>query len=796
MLNKSQWTQGMSASTRMTNTLSCWREHSKLLSTGRLRTALLSVVLVLVLVGLLLGATGSAAAKSADMVVAADGSGDYTVIQNAVDNATDGDKIKVESGTYSESIDVSKNVDIVAPNGATISPSSNAVSAVALTDGTESRLVNLSIEGTNSIGLDARSSTGDWTAKNIEITGFRFGVTALGSKGDWVINNSKIENSNRRGIAPETSEGNWTIKSSIIRNVSGIGIDASRIDAGLIKDTVVENITQPNRYDGWGIMIRDTSGDWIIDNVTVKNTKRDGINAGDTNATHDPVIRDTRVIDTADEGIDIADSKSGFLITGSTIQDTGPGKYKNAIRIEETEGDWTIQDTVIRNISGEGIDAYRQPEYSRATIQNLTIEDTQNVGVNLYQSDGDWTISDTIVQNSDSNGINADESNGELNINNLTVRDVDGDGIDADSAGGNITVRDTGVKTAYNGIDAEKSNGQLIVSNFTVRDTDGDGIDASNATGDATVQASAFTNMGDKSIDVIDSEGKWEIHESILTGGREGAVDAWDADRTVNATYNYWGAADGPSGQFNGSGGEASGNIVVTPYYTDSSLTTLSSATSPGTGSGPAVTFRQPQQTVTTNGTTTVDIVLTDAPNGVSTYSFTLTSGDSNTATFTDFSFGGSPSSSTKQLRYGSNNATLTATGGLAGISAGSNVTLGTVTIKGTTKGSTTLGVTVDSLLDRNNAQISAGVSNGTVSVTSGPSALPGQSQPPTDPDGDGVFEDLNGDGSADLRDLQPFFNLVRPSASPPSTPSAFDINGDGSADLRDLQPFFNEVRP
>jgi PKD repeat protein len=103
----------------------------------------------------------------------------------------------------------------------------------------------------------------------------------------------------------------------------------------------------------------------------------------------------------------------------------------------------------------------------------------------------------------------------------------------------------------------------------------------------------------------------------------------------------------------------------------------------------------------------------------------------------------------------------------------------------------------VNSLLDSNNGRITiAGVRDGQVSVTGGPSALPGQSQAPTDQDNDGVYEDVNGDGTADLRDLQPFFNLVRPSASSPNNPSFFDVNGDGSADLRDLQPFFNEVRP
>jgi hypothetical protein len=179
----------------------------------------------------------------------------------------------------------------------------------------------------------------------------------------------------------------------------------------------------------------------------------------------------------------------------------------------------------------------------------------------------------------------------------------------------------------------------------------------------------------------------------------------------------------------------------------------------------------------------------------VSTYNFTLSSGDAATAEFTSFTFGGSPSQGTQALSYGSNNATLTATGGLAGISAGSNVTLGTVTVRGNNTGSTTLGMSVSTLLDGSNANINAGVSGGQVSVTQGPSALPGQSQAPTDPDSDGVYEDINGDGSADLRDLQPFFNLVQTSASSPSNAAFFDINGDGNADLKDLQPFFNEVR-
>lgn len=219
-----------------------------------------------------------------------------------------------------------------------------------------------------------------------------------------------------------------------------------------------------------------------------------------------------------------------------------------------------------------------------------------------------------------------------------------------------------------------------------------------------------------------------------------------------------------------------------------------SSGTSPGSGGSQVVTFTRTQQTVAAGGTATYEIVLTSAPDGVSTYAYTVTSGDANTATLTDFTFSGSPTLT--NLNYGTNNATLSATGSFAGISAGSNVTLGTVTVTGNNTGATNLDLTVTQLLDTKNNNLNPSVQNGTVTVQAGPGDLTGDGQPATDPDNDGVYEDINGDGKADLRDLQPFFNLVKPGGSPLSSPRFVDFNGDGSAGLRDLQPFFNEVRP
>lgn len=79
-------------------------------------SVLLSALMVLSVVAL--GTTafaGSAAAQTqADIVVDADGSGDYTSVQNAIDNASSGATILVNDSTYTESLTVStSNLTIV-----------------------------------------------------------------------------------------------------------------------------------------------------------------------------------------------------------------------------------------------------------------------------------------------------------------------------------------------------------------------------------------------------------------------------------------------------------------------------------------------------------------------------------------------------------------------------------------------------------------------------------------------------------------------------------------------------------
>jgi hypothetical protein len=60
----------------------------------------------------------------------------------------------------------------------------------------------------------------------------------------------------------------------------------------------------------------------------------------------------------------------------------------------------------------------------------------------------------------------------------------------------------------------------------------------------------------------------------------------------------------------------------------------------------------------------------------------------------------------------------------------------------------------------------------------------------PTDPDGDGKFEDVNGDGNVDALDAQAIFANTQGSVVQNNV-EAFDFNDDGSVDVLDAQALF-----
>jgi PKD repeat protein len=81
----------------------------------------------------------------------------------------------------------------------------------------------------------------------------------------------------------------------------------------------------------------------------------------------------------------------------------------------------------------------------------------------------------------------------------------------------------------------------------------------------------------------------------------------------------------------------------------------------------------------------------------------------------------------------------------------------------------------------------------GYVTVTAGVIPLPGQTLPPTDPDHDGLYEDLNGNGDPDFNDVQIYFREMDWIADNEPV-AAFDFNGNSGIDFNDIQILFREM--
>ncbi len=79
------------------------------------------------------------------------------------------------------------------------------------------------------------------------------------------------------------------------------------------------------------------------------------------------------------------------------------------------------------------------------------------------------------------------------------------------------------------------------------------------------------------------------------------------------------------------------------------------------------------------------------------------------------------------------------------------------------------------------------------LTVTSGVKPIEGQTSPPTDPDNDGKFEDLTGNGEAGFADVVLFFKKIE-WISDNEPVSAFDFSGNGEIGFQDIVLLFKEI--
>jgi len=158
-------------------------------------------------------------AQGGTIYVAADGTGDYTTIQQAIDNASDGDTIIVEDGIYYENVAVNKSITLIGENA-------------VIDAGNTGNAISITLDGVNISGFVVRNGS--------------CGINISAGANHTTIKNCKIVNNSEEGI--------------ILSNVSNIEVTGCKVsgsDIGIVmlgcKNSTITDCAI--FYNGYGMSI-------------------------------------------------------------------------------------------------------------------------------------------------------------------------------------------------------------------------------------------------------------------------------------------------------------------------------------------------------------------------------------------------------------------------------------------------------------------------------------------------------------------------------------------------------------
>ncbi|WP_158603165.1 PKD domain-containing protein [Halorubrum sp. Atlit-26R] len=185
------------------------------------------------------------------------------------------------------------------------------------------------------------------------------------------------------------------------------------------------------------------------------------------------------------------------------------------------------------------------------------------------------------------------------------------------------------------------------------------------------------------------------------------------------------------------------------------------------------------------------DITVDDAEGGVGVYSMTVAVDDPSVASISGVDLASLANEELADVQIAEDGSSATIEAVLVDTSDTGSVTLGTVTVESAAEGTTGVSLDVSELGDESgNAYTVTATSGATLEAST--LVVGGSESPAQDPDGDGVYEDVNGDGTVDVLDVQTLF-ADRDGAAAQNSPEAFDFNGDGEFSLLDIQTLFAE---
>ena len=451
--------------------------------------------------------------------------------------------------------------------------------------------------------------------------------------------------------------------------------------------------------------------------------------------------------------------------------------YEVQVPEDAAEGDYTV------DVEGSGINPSDSSRITESTQTTITVaEPDQN-----EDPTASFTYSPDSPEAGQQVSFDASGSSDDSSIANYEW-DLDGDGTtDAtgasvahtfDAAGSydvELTVTDddgaTATATQTVSVSAAPDPANFQVSNLDV---------ASSVTqGETTSVSATIENTGDEEAtqtvefavdgEVVDSQ------DVTLAGGASQQV-SFDLDTAGVQTGDH-------DVSISTDDDDATGTVTVTAAAVDKSST---------------VSLSPSSQSVISGETTTFDLVVDDADGGVGAFEASIAL-DSDAATITDVSVNNGPGQDTHMV-IDSDGSSVSIKAAFQDTADTGSVSIATITVAGESAGEVGLSIGPatgeDEVLIFDEQGIGYDVT-GTNDATLTVNALPALSDefagPPQDLDGDGLYEDVNGDGDVNVGDAQALF-AFEDSATVQEHAALFDINEDGDVNVGDAQALFAQV--
>ena len=186
-----------------------------------------------------------------------------------------------------------------------------------------------------------------------------------------------------------------------------------------------------------------------------------------------------------------------------------------------------------------------------------------------------------------------------------------------------------------------------------------------------------------------------------------------------------------------------------------------------------------------------LSITSSTLPNGFSGAQLTVSVSNPEVASITGVSFSDAVGLTESSISNDGSSATIRMADVDTNVQSGAmDVPLATFDVRANSGGTTDVAVSIEQMDDETGNAIEAEARNGV--VIGGPRTVVG-SDAPTDPDGDGHFEDLNGNGRLDYEDVRVLF-LNLDSDSVQLNTGAYDFNENGQIDFADVTELYEEV--